>query len=397
MSYPEFSPVEYLILLRRHRWLKSAFLSSLIKEFRESGLQTAEIAKELAEVNEQFQSRIDRIEVHPRQFDVFNSEAELAIKTFEESHPKPISTSDCRHGTTQIRKRTFRGGSTHIVTQCLECGSSLDSHKKEKFCNIGDIPPFDDDLYRNTYQSKAEWEEERRRAYNKALYKGFEHFDEQSAISEYLKDHPEPISPEDCHHPKSTVTRRTYSNGNTAFVQQCLDCGKHIRAISKATIKNHGEVPAFDESKQELAYKNHNRWFKTKMDILRSAHNEHQANLKAAVSSGLVQIQSTFHSYYDSAEWSNTRRRIFQRDENKCQACHQDAQCVHHLLYDRLGRENDLDLISLCHRCHDEVHDRQNRLHGLLKLTPSEIKALWSQDSSDLSHYLIESDHIMTT
>ncbi|KEQ11355.1 HNH endonuclease [Endozoicomonas numazuensis] len=86
--------------------------------------------------------------------------------------------------------------------------------------------------------------------------------------------------------------------------------------------------------------------------------------------------KTTFGSYYESSEWQKTRSRILVRDGRKCQACNEKAECVHHLIYDRIGKENDLDLISLCNSCHNEVHTYQNSMGPSYRLTPNEIKSL---------------------
>ncbi|OMH28137.1 hypothetical protein BGP75_22140 [Motiliproteus sp. MSK22-1] len=86
--------------------------------------------------------------------------------------------------------------------------------------------------------------------------------------------------------------------------------------------------------------------------------------------------KSTFGTYYTSKEWKKTRNRILIRDDMTCQACGNLAETVHHLIYDRIGRENDLDLISLCNHCHAEVHTYQD-MNGIgYRLTPKEIEAL---------------------
>lgn len=72
--------------------------------------------------------------------------------------------------------------------------------------------------------------------------------------------------------------------------------------------------------------------------------------------------------FYNSRTWRNFRIKILQRDHYECQYCKAKkvrkivrATHVHHVqeLKDRpdLALEPD-NLISLCHTCHEEVHDR---------------------------------------
>jgi len=62
--------------------------------------------------------------------------------------------------------------------------------------------------------------------------------------------------------------------------------------------------------------------------------------------------------YLRSAHWDHTRRRALLRAGHQCQRCEiSNVQLdVHHLTYDRLGREAEHDLIVLCHRCHAREH-----------------------------------------
>lgn len=87
------------------------------------------------------------------------------------------------------------------------------------------------------------------------------------------------------------------------------------------------------------------------------------------------------YKYYNCKRWKRLRIKILQRDHYECQRCaHRIRQaaetgeqltpdqrhirravCVHHIqeLKDRPDLAYDPDnLVSLCHRCHDEVHER---------------------------------------
>jgi len=54
------------------------------------------------------------------------------------------------------------------------------------------------------------------------------------------------------------------------------------------------------------------------------------------------------------------RQLILHRDKNKCQRCNRRGGLeVHHLNYERVGREKDNDLVTLCDRCHNDIHWEQ--------------------------------------
>ena len=100
--------------------------------------------------------------------------------------------------------------------------------------------------------------------------------------------------------------------------------------------------------------------------------------LRSEIKAGKYTIRKNtrFNTYYDSDEWENTRTRMLKRDDAECQSCGETAECVHHITYERLGEENDLDLISLCDKCHEEVHRRQDLFRLGYRLTPEEIRTL---------------------
>ena len=70
--------------------------------------------------------------------------------------------------------------------------------------------------------------------------------------------------------------------------------------------------------------------------------------------------------FYKSTKWKHKRERILRRDEYICQECKRygrttPATTVHHIL--PLEQRPDLklnnqNLISLCSKCHDSMHDR---------------------------------------
>lgn len=63
--------------------------------------------------------------------------------------------------------------------------------------------------------------------------------------------------------------------------------------------------------------------------------------------------------YLQSAEWYELRTLVFARDNHTCQSCgsNESLNC-HHILYDRLGKEDISDLTTLCTNCHTALHKR---------------------------------------
>lgn len=79
-------------------------------------------------------------------------------------------------------------------------------------------------------------------------------------------------------------------------------------------------------------------------------------------------------NFYKTKNWIEKRKKILRRDEYLCANCRRfgrtiQATTVHHIypfeLYPELKLESN-NLISLCEKCHNEMHDREN--HKLTKL-----------------------------
>ena len=69
--------------------------------------------------------------------------------------------------------------------------------------------------------------------------------------------------------------------------------------------------------------------------------------------------QLPYAEYLKSAGWQFKRRRALILGRHKCRVCGAtDTQLdVHHNTYERLGNEDDADLVVLCHNCHQLFHD----------------------------------------
>lgn len=65
-------------------------------------------------------------------------------------------------------------------------------------------------------------------------------------------------------------------------------------------------------------------------------------------------------TYLQSAEWQALRNQVLLRDHHTCCKCGLSPSSldIHHIRYDHLGKEPLEDLVSLCRKCHQEVHDK---------------------------------------
>jgi len=64
--------------------------------------------------------------------------------------------------------------------------------------------------------------------------------------------------------------------------------------------------------------------------------------------------------YLESDHWKNFRRRwaLFYKDTAYCRVCKNPKYQLHHVTYDRLGREHLADVIPLCRKCHKSLHGK---------------------------------------
>jgi 5-methylcytosine-specific restriction endonuclease McrA len=64
-----------------------------------------------------------------------------------------------------------------------------------------------------------------------------------------------------------------------------------------------------------------------------------------------------YETYLHSAEWKSIRGQVLARDGYRCQSCGaRTGLQIHHLTYERRGREALGDLTVLCDACHSRAH-----------------------------------------
>lgn len=72
----------------------------------------------------------------------------------------------------------------------------------------------------------------------------------------------------------------------------------------------------------------------------------------------------SYARYRMSPQWQTLRRKVLKREGYKCGYCKISnvRLDVHHLNYDRIGKERLEDLVALCQRCHATDHQWKQRL-----------------------------------
>ena len=151
-----------------------------------------------------------------------------------------------------------------------------------------------------------------------------------------------------CAHEGCTVlTKFVAANGAESFREQCRRCGEVVAAPRKADLSPRQKMVAvpFDEALRKS-------WWDRRA--------QRQAALYAALQSDRDrQWREAYDSYLHSAEWRALRAKILKRSGGMCEGCgERRAVQVHHLTYERLGREMLFDLVAVCLRCHESIHSR---------------------------------------
>lgn len=68
-------------------------------------------------------------------------------------------------------------------------------------------------------------------------------------------------------------------------------------------------------------------------------------------------FQAWYAEYLETDVWREKRLQVLARARNTCEGCGlvKPTQ-VHHLTYERVGREMLFDLVAVCDDCHREIH-----------------------------------------
>lgn len=67
-----------------------------------------------------------------------------------------------------------------------------------------------------------------------------------------------------------------------------------------------------------------------------------------------------YHGYIHSKDWAKRRLALFEKRGRRCESCGETKGeiHIHHLTYENLGKELDMDLLILCRECHMIRHGK---------------------------------------
>ncbi len=143
-----------------------------------------------------------------------------------------------------------------------------------------------------------------------------------------------------CPHIEREIRHRIIKDGRETYVCQCVRCGNTSTPIKASIAKRQGNpIPEYD-------YDLERKWRAAKSLAYDAARMAIKPQLKAE-----------YEAYLCSTEWKQLREKVFGRCEGVCEICEEaDAEEVHHLTYERIGREGLSDLMGVCQPCHELIH-----------------------------------------
>lgn len=73
--------------------------------------------------------------------------------------------------------------------------------------------------------------------------------------------------------------------------------------------------------------------------------------------------QKKYKDYLDGKHWQNFKKKYWENHIYECSICHKNNVIIylHHISYKNKGHEKDSDIMPLCGKCHENIHDRVNR------------------------------------
>lgn len=74
----------------------------------------------------------------------------------------------------------------------------------------------------------------------------------------------------------------------------------------------------------------------------------------------MAHLTQGYFDYLKSPQWQENRKKVLSRDKWTCQRCGGNGSDVHHITYERFGRERLSDLVTLCRDCHNIKHRQKN-------------------------------------
>ena len=129
--------------------------------------------------------------------------------------------------------------------------------------------------------------------------------------------------------------------------RQCLTCGGCVDRNRPLSFKKYS-----NEIRYEFSHNNYQKWIEER--------NFETTNLWECVKERNYDTSkyAKYNNYIQSKDWKAKRTEALNRDNNLCRVCGNKAEEVHHITYENLFNEKLEDLLSVCQKCHIEIHQK---------------------------------------
>ena len=154
-------------------------------------------------------------------------------------------------------------------------------------------------------------------------------------------------SPTNCAHVKSELRDYETSNGGWQRKEQCLTCGA---STSQSKARDKQLVVPLGDRKLVTNWE--------------ASCSQKRQKIQDYLIDRTEKLEFTGHVFYEeylkSDEWIKRRNLVLKRDKHLCQCCLEEtASEVHHHTYDQIFDEFLFDLVSVCRKCHERVHQKK--------------------------------------
>ena len=131
--------------------------------------------------------------------------------------------------------------------------------------------------------------------------------------------------------------------------------------IKKKVLDTMSFLPALDENgyykKKDKVILTVLQREKKRCARLQRRRSKHRRKNKRKIKAPRPLQPKDYRSYINSNRWAKRRIQYQFRNTNVCKICGAKDVHLHHLTYERLGMEEDSDLIPLCAEHHDALHE----------------------------------------
>lgn len=95
----------------------------------------------------------------------------------------------------------------------------------------------------------------------------------------------------------------------------------------------------------------------------------------------------SYEKYLESAHWADFKQECKDAGlADRCIACHYPTVVMHHISYKRLGCEELWDVIPVCNRCHNDLHNKGKALGIPLHNPHLTFKSIWGWEDREVEY-----------